>query len=202
MHFTLSDLITDITQNGAESGADLLELEVAETDKGVNGNPELRFVVRDNGKGMSPEGLKRAMDPFVTDGIKHPNRKVGLGIPFLIQTAEQSGGGWDIKSQKAGLEGFLGEGGHGTTVTAWFDMSNVDTPPIGDIPGMFRTIILFTGPDEVHIGRSRKGGVGNLAYEVRKSELIEALGDLEDTQSLILLDQYLRSMEDDDEENK
>ncbi|GHU19559.1 ATPase [Spirochaetia bacterium] len=202
MHFTLSDLITDITQNGAESGADLLELEITETDKGANGNPELRFVVRDNGKGMSPEGLKRAMDPFVTDGIKHPNRKVGLGIPFLIQTAEQSGGGWDIKSQKAGTEGFLGEGGHGTTVTAFFDTSNVDTPPVGDIPGMFRTIILFEGPDEVHISRSRKGGAGNLTYEVRKSELIEALGDLEDTQSLILLDQYLRSMEEDDEENK
>jgi hypothetical protein len=191
MHFTLADLVTDITQNGAESGADLLELEIAETDKGVNGNPEFRFVVRDNGKGMSPEGLKRAMDPFVTDGIKHPNRRVGLGIPFLIQTAEQSGGGWDIKSEK----------GRGTTVTAWFDTGNVDTPPIGDIPGMFRTIILFTGPEEVHISRARsngdrKGGAGDLAYEVRKSELIEALGDLEDTQSLILLDQYLRSMED------
>ncbi|GHV55885.1 ATPase [Spirochaetia bacterium] len=205
MHFTLCDLITDITQNGAESGADLLELEIAETDRGVNGNPELRFIVRDNGKGMSPEGLKRAMDPFVTDGIKHPNRKVGLGIPFLIQTAEQSGGGWDIKSQKAGLEGFLGEGGHGTTVTAFFDTSNVDTPPIGDIPGMFRTIILFEGPDEVHISRTRSSGdrtggtggesAGSLAYEVRKSELIEALGNLEDTQSLILLDQYLRSLE-------
>ncbi|GHV43166.1 ATPase [Spirochaetia bacterium] len=203
MHFTLADLITDITQNGAESGASLVELEISETDKGVNGNPEFRFVVRDNGKGMSPEGLKRAMDPFVTDGIKHPNRKVGLGIPFLIQTAEQSGGGWDIRSRKAGTEGslddgFLGEGGHGTMATAWFDAGNVDTPPIGDISGMFRTIILFEGPEEVHISRTRKGGAGDLAYEVRKSELIDALGNLEDTQSLILLDQYLRSLEDEE----
>jgi hypothetical protein len=165
-----------------------VELEIAETDKGANGKAEFRFVVRDNGKGMSPEGLKRAIDPFVTDGIKHPHRKVGLGIPFLIQTAEQSGGGWDIKSQKA--EG--GEGVHGTTVTAWFDMDNMDTPPVGDIAGMFRTIILFTGPEEVHISRR---GAGGLAYDVRRSELIEALGDLEDTQSLILLDQYLRSLE-------
>jgi hypothetical protein len=223
LHFTLADLVTDITQNGAESGASLVELEISET-QGPNGNPgaggkaEFRFVVRDNGKGMSPEGLKRAMDPFVTDGIKHPYRKVGLGIPFLIQTAEQSGGGWDIKSQKAvvvegpaagpqaatvpagaGLDVPVavpsGEASHGTMVTAWFDAGNVDTPPVGDISGMFRTIILFEGPQEVHITRTRKGGAGDLAYEVRKSELIEALGDLEETQSLILLDQYLRSLE-------
>jgi hypothetical protein len=197
----LADLITDITQNGAESGASLVELEITETlgsdgTQGSGGKAEFRFVVRDNGRGMSPEGLKRAMDPFVTDGIKHPHRKVGLGIPFLIQTAEQSGGGWDIKSQKAPAAA-----PHGTTVTAWFDAGNVDTPPVGDISGMFRTVILFEGPDEVHIRRTRKGGAGDLAYEVRKSELIEALGDLEDTQSLILLDRYLRSMEE-TEDNK
>jgi hypothetical protein len=191
MYFTLADLITDIAQNGAESGASLLELEITEADKSADGGAEsrfFRFIARDNGRGMSPEGIRRAMNPFATDGVKHPGRRVGLGIPFLIQTAEQSGGGWDIKSEEAG------NGKGGTTVTAWFDTGNMDTPPVGDIPGMFRTIILFDGPDEVHI--SRKRGNKDLGYEVRKSELIEALGGLEDAQSLILLDQYLRSMEE------
>jgi hypothetical protein len=183
MHFTLADLVTDITQNAAESGADLVELEIRE-----NGE-EFRFSVRDNGKGMTGDELKRAVDPFVTDGVKHPRRKVGLGIPFLIQTAEQSGGGWDLKSEK----------GKGTRAEAWFDLRNVDTPPLGDISGMFRTILLFPGPREICLRRVRQGGGQDLAYQVSKSELAEVLGGFEDTESLILLDRYLKSMEETEE---
>jgi hypothetical protein len=188
LHFTLADLVTDITQNGAESGASLVELEVKETRE--SGGAEFRFAVTDNGKGMTEEQVKRAIDPFVTDGIKHPHRKVGLGLPFLIQTAEQSGGGWDIKSEK----------GKGTRVSAWFDADNVDMPPVGDVPGMFRSILMFQGPQEIHITRLRKNGTGDLDYEVRKTELADALGDLEDTASLVLLGKYLRSLEGDEDE--
>lgn len=195
MHFTLSDLVTDIAQNAAESGAGRVELEIRETCSGGGPAPEkgeFRFIVRDNGRGMSPEERGRAVDPFVTDGKKHPNRKVGLGIPFLIQTAEQSGGGWELKSEK----------GRGTVISAWFDMNNVDTPPLGDLPGMFRTVLLFEGPGEVCLRRVREGGVfENLDYEVRKTELAEALGDLEDTGSLVLLDRYLRSLEETEAED-
>jgi len=203
LHFTLADLITDITQNGVESGASIVELQVSETrdsaEPGVSdGKGEFRFTVIDNGKGMTEEELKRAQDPFVTDGIKHPHRKVGLGLPFLIQTAEASGGGWKMESKKAGQSQ-----APGTVISAWFDMGNVDTPPLGDIPGMFRTVLLFSGPEEMVIKRIRKSPEGKLSreldYEVRKTELSGALGDLEDTQSLILLDRYLRSLEDDGE---
>jgi len=180
LHFTLADLVADITQNACESGADTVELEVTEGEK------EFRFLVKDNGKGMTEAEVKRAVDPFVTDGIKHPNRKVGLGLPFLIQTAEQSSGGWNIESEK----------GKGTTVTAWFDSANVDTPPKGDIAGLFRTVLMFDTLAEIVIRRKPEAGD---EYEVRKSELIEALGSLEDAGSLILLDQYLRSLENDEE---
>ncbi|MDR2069601.1 MAG: ATP-binding protein [Spirochaetaceae bacterium] len=183
MHFTLADLVTDITQNGAESGASLVELTINEIRGG-----EFRFTVRDNGKGMGDDELKRAVDPFVTDGIKHPRRKVGLGLPFLIQTVEQSGGGWDIKSEK----------GKGTTVSAWFDSANVDMPPVGDIPGMFRSVLMFQGPEEIRITRSRGGEGGESSYELCKTEISEALGGLDDTGSLVLLDQYLRSLEEDE----
>jgi hypothetical protein len=208
MHFTLADLVTDITQNAAESGADQVELEIRETGS-PEGRGEFRFTVRDNGKGMSPEEARRAVDPFVSDGVKHPHRKVGLGIPFLIQTAEQSGGGWEIRSAKAGQGAVVlssaGErgdegpgavpGGGGTTVSAWFDLRNVDTPPAGDLSGMFRTVLLFSGPGEICLRRLREGEGAELSYEVRKSELLEALGGFEDTGSLILLDRYLKSLE-------
>ena len=180
MHFTLADLVTDITQNACESGATLVELEIKES------GGEFRFLVRDNGKGMSGEELNRAVDPFVTDGVKHPHRKVGLGLPFLIQTAEQSGGGWDVQSEK----------GRGTTATAWFDTGNVDMPPVGDLPGLFRTVLMFDGPEDMVIRRFRHAP--GLDYELRKTELEEALGGFEDAGSLVLLDQYLRSLEESD----
>ncbi|MDR0494561.1 MAG: ATP-binding protein, partial [Treponema sp.] len=152
MHFNLCDLAADIAQNGAESGANLLVLEIRETVGHAGGQAEFRFIVRDNGKGMSAAALEKAMDPFVTDGVKHPGRKVGLGIPFLIQTAEQSGGGWRISAAKEDCEpalrfggahvtGNSADAGIGTTVEAWFDLANVDTPPVGDIPGLFRTAL-------------------------------------------------------------
>jgi hypothetical protein len=181
MHFTLADLVTDITQNACEAGAQLVELTVSE------GGGEFRFVIKDNGKGMTSEELKIAIDPFVTDGVKHPNRKVGLGLPFLIQTAEQSGGGWDIKSEK----------GKGTTVTAWFDTANVDTPPVGDLSGMFRMIMMSDTRAEICIKRKSMNKDGTEEeYEVRKSDLAEALGDLDDAGSLVLMDKYLRSLEE------
>jgi hypothetical protein len=192
MHFTLADLITDITQNAVEAGAGLVELEVSEsafTSGAAKSGGEFRFLVRDNGKGMTEEEVKRAIDPFVTDGVKHPHRKVGLGLPFLIQMADQSNGGWDIKSEK----------GKGTTVTAWFDSGNVDMPPAGDIPGMFRTILMFNTPAEIVIRRKKKTEENEDEYEIRKSELAEALGSLEDAGTLVLMDQYLRSLENSEE---
>jgi hypothetical protein len=184
LHYCLSDLVIDIFQNAAESGAALVELDLRETEKGLNGTPEFRFTVKDNGKGMDGEEVKRAVNPFENAGDKHPSRKLGLGLPFLIQAADQSGGGWSISSDK----------GKGTTVSAWFDRANVDTPPPGDIPGMFRTVLSFPGPAELRIQYRREGGEGDLSYEVRKSELEEVLGGFEDAESQILLDQYLRSL--------
>ena len=191
MHFTLTDLITDIAQNGVESGGTVLELHIKETVDS-SGKGEFRFTVIDNGKGMSEEELKKAQDPFVTDGIKHPHRKVGLGLPFLIQTAEASSGGWKMESKKRKDPADPS----GTLVSAWFDLGNVDTPPAGDIPGMFRTVMLFDGPEDVIIKRLRESPEGLIDYEVRKTELIDVLGNFEDAQSLILMDQYLRSLEE------
>ena len=179
MYFTLADLITDIAQNAYESGAGLLKLDVEEDSS------SLCFSVQDNGKGMNNEELRRAIDPFFSDGMKHPQRKVGLGIPFFIQTAEQSGGGWDIRSST----------GEGTSASAWFDTGNVDTPPLGDLPETFRTMLMLEVP-EVIIRRSKLlDGKEGLDYQLCKTELSEVLGDLMETGSQVLLDQYLRSLE-------
>ncbi|AEJ20872.1 sensor histidine kinase [Gracilinema caldarium] len=182
MHFTVSDLVLDIVQNAAEAQSNIVTVILEESDT------QFRFTVQDDGKGMTSEELQKALDPFHTDGIKHPHRKVGLGLPFLVQTAEQCGGGWDITSQK----------GQGTMVSAWFDLDNVDTPPLGDIPGLIRMILLLSGPKEFVVRRSLQRGGCVANYEVRKTELLDVLGDLEEAGSQVLLDQYLRSLEAED----
>jgi hypothetical protein len=140
---------------------------------------------------MTKEQAAKALDPFVTDGVKHPNRKVGLGLPFLVQMAEQSGGGWSLDSQK----------GSGTKVSAWFDTSSLDFPPVGDLPGMFRSIFMFAGPEELVITRRKNTEAESLDYQVKRSELLDALGSLEDTEALLLLGTYFRSLEGEEEKD-
>lgn len=179
MHYNLCDLIADLTQNSVEAQAAKITVELHETDK------DLTVYIRDNGKGMSPEVLQKAVNPFYTDGIKHPKRKIGMGIPFLIQTAADTGGFWDIQSRE----------GEGTTVTARFDVTNIDTPPIGDVPLLFRQILTLPGSYEMQIIRKKHSKTAVFEYEFFRSELIEALGGLETAGDLALLLDFLQSQE-------
>lgn len=182
MHFTVGDLVLDIVQNAAEAQSSIVTVTLDETDK------QFRFQVQDDGKGMTSGELQQALNPFHTNGIKHPSRKVGLGLPFLIQTAEQCGGGWDITSKE----------GRGTTVKAWFDLEHVDIPPLGDIPSLIRMILLLPGPEELVVGRTLNRGGRHTSYEVRKKDLQDVLGNLEEAGSQILMEQYLHSLEEED----
>ncbi len=186
MHYTLCELLTDVTQNSVEAGASKITVEFNETDEA------LKVSIRDNGKGMDAATLERIKDPFYTDGIKHPKRRVGLGIPFLIQTVTETGGSWNIESAP----------GSGTTVFMTFDLSNIDTPPVGDVPGFFRQILMFQGTAEnydLEIIRTKTQNTANLNYTILRSELIDALGGIEDADSLVLLGQYLSGLEEPEE---
>lgn len=114
----LSLHILDILQNSLSAGASEIALTVDE-------NPaadRLTITVADNGRGMSAAQVARLEDPFFTS---RTTRRVGMGIPLLMQTARQSGG--DVKIDS--------EPGRGTTVTATFDLANIDRPPLGDVSG-------------------------------------------------------------------
>ncbi len=183
MHFTLCDMFSDLTQNAVEAGSSLITVVIEQTDR------NLFLKIEDNGKGMTPEQLQLATDPFYTDGIKHPGRKIGLGIPFLIQTAETTGGTWNIKSEKNGTT-------HGTVVECNFDLTNIDTPPLGDVTGYFRQILTFNARYEMVIKRTAPA----IDYTVRRSELLEVLGldeagTIEDVGALNLVKTYLESCE-------
>lgn len=178
MHFTVSDFLLDLVQNSVEAGADHITVKVAAEDK------DLTLEVEDNGKGMDAQTLSRVRDPFFTDGIKHTKRKVGLGIPFLVQALDQVGGEFL-------LESVLGEG---TRLRCSFPLDHVDTPHLGDLPGFFMLALGFDGSYEMEIERyDRRRGI---EYRVSRSELAEALGGLHDAASMLLLRDFLESQEE------
>lgn len=81
-----------------EGGEVILEAEELEDQT------EIRF--RDNGRGMDPEELSRAMEPFYTKSING----VGIGLAIVSRLTEQNGGTMDMESAP----------GRGTTVRLRF----------------------------------------------------------------------------------
>ncbi len=177
MHATICDMITDLVQNAIEARATEITLEVKET------KTNLKFVIADNGKGMSAVVLEKAKDPYYTDGQKHRYRKVGLGLPFLFQTAEMTGGKAAITSKE----------GEGTTVTFNVDPTNVDLPAFGNFTTAAVALMSYEFEGNLSIERSAQ----NKSYSVNKNELVEALGNLNELESLTLLKQFIASQEED-----
>jgi len=123
----LSLNILDIAMNSVKAGAAHLGIELDETV-----SPLLTIIIRDDGCGMSEEFVRRLSDPFCTT---RTTRKVGLGVPFYLLAAEQTGGGVTIESTPEP------DPNHGTTVTAVFHKDHIDFTPLGDIISTITTLI-------------------------------------------------------------
>ncbi|HRX16519.1 MAG TPA: ATP-binding protein [Spirochaetota bacterium] len=177
MQYSVCDYLLDLTQNSVESGATFITLDILESQD------KLEICIGDDGCGMDGQTLQKAKDPFFTDGVKHTNRKVGLGIPFVMQAVESTGGEFDIKSEK----------GVGTSLYLSFIKAHVDMPPIGDLAGTLRSIMLFDAQYDLLIYRSNN----EESYRVSRSELKDAVGEFSDTDSLVLIKQFFSSQEED-----
>jgi anti-sigma regulatory factor (Ser/Thr protein kinase) len=180
MHASLADILADLTQNSVEAGAGRITVSFSEK------SDEIRFSVLDDGKGMDEGTLAKALDPFWSDGIKHPGRRVGLGIPFLRQTADQCGGRVEITSTP----------GKGTRVEAIFPADNVDLPPVGNLVLLWVQCLSFDGSYGMEIHRRREFDGREDTYRIDRDQMIEALGGLEDVGALGLLKEYIVSLEE------
>lgn len=165
----------DLVRNSIQAGADQIELDIGENDRSVS------VVVTDNGPGMDEETRLRALDPFYSDGRAHPDRRVGLGLPFVRQIAEATGGRFLLESAV----------GRGTRVELEIPAAHPDAPPFSDPAGCFATLLAMGGPEELVIRRA----TGAVSYELRRSELVDALGELESVGSQVLLLEYISSQE-------
>lgn len=183
MHAEIADFLIDCLQNSIEAKADKVILNYTVFD-----GDRIEVEIIDTGCGMSPEILKKIQDPFYTDGTKHVKRKVGLGIPFLMQAVNLSGGKFSVDS----------EVGKGTKFAFSFDLRNIDTPPQGDINAAVLQAMMFDGDFELEFNRKRISGGTEKGYTVLKTELIEALGgNLSDASAIKLAKTFLDSQEED-----
>ena len=181
MHRNVGDFILDIADNSFEAGAHRIEVGLRITED------EVTVRISDDGRGMSDELLQRVRDPYYTDGSKHPGRTVGLGIPFLIQSTEQCGGSFDIESKP----------GVGTSVSFSFPAENIDSPPLGELDGALAMLMVRPAGCEVIVERSNGAGSDERGYRIARSELENALGELESVESQRLVRQFLASHEED-----
>jgi signal transduction histidine kinase len=119
----LSLHILDIVENSFAASANVVKIVIAEDAE----RDTLCVEISDDGKGMSEEMRKNALDPFFTT---RTTRKVGLGLPLLAQAARDTGGNLELQSAP----------GEGTTVRATFQLSHPDRKPLGDVAATLMTI--------------------------------------------------------------
>ncbi len=181
MHFRLCDYVLDLVQNAVEAGAALVTLKLLEY------GTQFILNIEDNGCGMDEETRARALDPFYSDGMKHVTRKVGLGLPFVKQALDATGGSFKLDSYK----------GRGTALYCCFDLTHVDTPPVGDVASLIMQCMMLPGSFELNVTRSKETQRGNDQYELSRRALQDILGDFGRSDSVSMLRQFIRSQEDD-----
>lgn len=170
--------LLDIVQNSLAAGATFITVRIEE-------NPCKNFLVisvEDNGCGMNEEQLQKLSDPFFTS---RTTRRVGLGVPLLRQTAEQSGGYLEVVSQP----------GKGTCLTACFQYDHLDRPPLGDVANtMVLMISANTGVDFAY-----RYTYNGRSYEISTLQLKDALGDtpLNDLYIMEMIEEMIKENQND-----
>jgi signal transduction histidine kinase len=125
----LSLHILDIVENSIAAMAKRIEIRIDEDQA----EDLVTIEIKDDGKGMDEQTVKKALDPFYTT---RTTRRVGLGLSLLAQAAEDCEGTFDLSSSP----------GKGTTVNATFRLSHPDCKPMGDI-GQTMQVLVMSHPE-------------------------------------------------------
>jgi signal transduction histidine kinase/ActR/RegA family two-component response regulator len=134
----------------------------------------VRLSVIDNGSGMSPETVNRAIEPFYS--TKEIGRGTGLGLSMVHGLAAQLGGGFGISSA-------LGEG---TKVDIYLpvatrDAATASAPELGPAGKVERTLSLLLVDDEDLVRFATAELLRELGHQVFEAasgaEALERLGD-------------------------
>ncbi|WP_430810489.1 MULTISPECIES: sensor histidine kinase [unclassified Carboxylicivirga] len=152
----LSMHIMDIVQNSVRAQAANITLTITVEASW------LILKVCDDGTGMDEATLTRVSDPFYTS---RSTRKVGMGLPLIKQTAEQTGGSLQLESAI----------GKGTKVTARLGRRHIDRPPMGNIAAT--AAMMITGNEGVNLVFEVKQD--DAVFSISTREVKDVLGDVD-----------------------
>ncbi len=119
----LSLHILDLAENSVRAEARVVALSLLLDEEGL-----LTLMIEDDGCGMSGELLSRVQSPFATT---RTTRKVGLGIPMMMENCRLTGGDLHLESKE----------GEGTRLTATLNTRSIDCLPLGDLAGTVVTLV-------------------------------------------------------------
>ncbi|ANQ53846.1 histidine kinase [Thermosipho sp. 1063] len=168
---TIADHVLDIAENSVKAGSKNIVLEIFETDR------EFTFEVRDDGPGI--KDLDRVFDPFYTSRDKKI-RRFGLGLPFLKQAVEMTGGTLDVQT-KIGV---------GTKVRATFMKKHIDCQPVGDLISVFLSLLMNKNVN-FRIKRCRN----EECYEISSEVVKKYLGELDSPIKINILKEMIKELE-------
>ena len=123
----------DIAQNAVRANATKIDIGFLENNRDAT----LTFSIRDNGSGMTPETVEKLEDPFFTT---RTTRRVGLGVPFLKMSSEQTGGFLKVASSPGWEPGLKR-----------FTEPIIPIAPLGDLAGY---LVLLWSPIPVFVSAS------------------------------------------------
>ena len=167
----LSLHVYDLMENSIAANAKDIYLTI--TDSILKN--EYRFVIEDNGKGMTPEFMAKVTDPYTTT---RTTRKVGLGLPLIKMNTENCGGGMKLTS----------EVGKGTRLEFWFQHNHWDRPPMGDLAGTI--VMLVSQHEDIHFVYTHITDQDEFVFDT--DEVKEALGGMSMNDLSII--KYLKEM--------
>lgn len=119
----LSLHLLDIIENSARAGATRVDVTLSLVPD------EVRLRIADNGPGLPGAIEDDPTDPFRTT---RRERRVGLGLSLLRQTAEEAGGTLTVDNAP----------GRGLAVTCRYDPRHIDAKPPGDLTGAVMSAVL------------------------------------------------------------
>lgn len=147
--------ILDIAQNSIRAGASLIEifLHIKSAEH------TLSVEIKDNGCGMSVDQIAKVTDPFYTS---RTTRRVGLGIPFIKQSAECTGGSFVMNSVA----------GAGTCVSVLYHLNHIDCMPLGNISDTI--LMLVTSYEDLDF--IYRYEIDDVGFELDTRQMREILG--------------------------
>lgn len=151
----LSLHVLDIVQNSIKAKSDRIDIFIEVKNK------NLTIEILDNGFGMKKEFVDRIFDPYSTT---RTTRKVGLGLPMFLQTAEATGGYVEIESKL----------GQGTNIKALLKTNSIDRQPLGDMADTMKILILSAPETRYILNLQSENG----KYIFDTDEIRANIGDL------------------------